>query len=169
MSEFDLSQKQATDVTAEYDAQYILEKIKLVKTKKKVNHPGAYLLSALKMDYKEGEGKSKKPQLKVVENTYQREAKAASEIGPLRNKYMSYKLKIYTDYIGQQAENIQAAIRDGFEGFLKPNIEVFKLYKKSGLVSPFVMADFMTFVDKQFPKVVGDYMDFDDYITSEEG
>lgn len=169
MSDFGLTEKQGADAIAEYDAQYIIEKISLVRTKKKVNHPGAYLLSALKMDYKPGEAKPKKVQLTVVENTYQREAKAASEIAPLKNKYMAYKLKTYSDYIQQQAESIQIAIRNGFEKFLKPKAEVFRFYKKSGFSSPFVMADFIGFVDNHFPEVIGDYMDFDDYLTSEEG
>lgn len=169
VSDFGLSEKQVSDVISEYDAQYILEKIKLVKSKKKVNHPGAYILSALKMDYKAGDAKHQKAQLKVVENTYQREAKAASEIAPLRNKYMLYKLKVYTDFIQQQAVSIQTTIRQKFEQFLRPNVEVFRFYKKSGFSSPFVMADFMAFIDEQFPDIIGDHLCFDDYITSEEG
>ena len=168
VSNFELSEKQASDVMSQYDAQYIFEKVKLVKSKKKVNHPGAYLLSALKMDYKAESSKPQKTQLKIVENTYQREAKAAFEIAPLRNKYMSYKMKAYSDFIEQQAENIQAAIWDGFEKFLKTKSEIFRLYRKSRLTSPFVMTDFIGFIDKHYPDLIGDYMDFDDYLTSEE-
>lgn len=168
VSDFKLSKKQASEVTSEYAYDYVVEKINIVKNKKNIDHPGAYFISAIKNDYKEREGKSPKTQSRAVENSYLREAKEASEILPLKNKYMTYKLNAYIDFIQQQAENIQAAIREKFEQLIKPNAEVFRFYKKTGLLSPFVMADFMRFMDKNFPHIIGDYLSFDDYISSEE-
>jgi hypothetical protein len=104
-----------------------------------------------------------------VENSYLREEKAASQILSLKNKYMSYKVREYTKFLQQQAESIQNKVSDHFEQFLKSNKEVFRIYKKSGLSSPFVMMDFVGFIDKHFPQVVGELLSFDDYITSEEG
>lgn len=169
VSDFNLSEKQAGEIIAGYAYEYILEKINLIKTKKNVEHLGAYLLSALKKDYKKGESRATKVQSRSAESSYLREAKEASEILPLKNKYMSYKLKTYTDFIQQQAESIQGTIKEKFEQYLKPNAEVFRFYKKSGLTSPFVMTGFLTFIEKHFPDVIGDYLSFDDYITSEEG
>jgi plasmid replication initiation protein len=168
VSDFGLSQKQAKDVISEYDREYLNEKIKLVKSKKKVDHPGAYLLAALREDYKVNEKKQVKTQSRAFENSYQREAKEASEITPLKNKYMSYKLQMYIDFIKKQTESIQTTIHEKFEQFLMPNGEIFRFYKKSGYSSPFVMSNFLTFIDNHFSHVVGDYLSFDDYITSEE-
>lgn len=166
-SEFRLSHKQAQAILSDYNDHYILEKINLVRTKKQLDHPGAYLIAALKQDYQAKKSPSvSRP--KVVENSALREAKAASEIVPLKNKYMSYKLKSYIAFIEQQTENLQASIKEKFEALLKPNKEIFRFYKKSGLASPFVMADFIHFVEDYFPDVIGDYLAFDDYITSEE-
>lgn len=167
-SGFGLSNKQANEVIALYDQAYVLEKINLIKLKKKVDHPAAYLLAALKQDYKLINKKGVKQDHLSAESTYRREAKAAIEITPLRNKYMTYKLKIYTDFVRQQAESIQLTIKKKFEQYLQSNTEVFRFYKKSGFTSPFVMSDFLAFIDKHFSEVVGDYLSFDDYITSDE-
>lgn len=168
VSEFGLSKKQANEVMAAYAHDYVLEKVNLVKTKRNVDHPGAYLLAALKKDYKLSQKKSVKVQNKATETSYLREAKEASQITPLRNKYMLYKLKVYTDFVRQQAESIQTSIKEKFEHYLTPNAEVFRFYKKSGLKSPFVMSNFLTFIDNNFSHIIGDYLSFDDYITSEE-
>ena len=128
-----------------------------------------YLLAALKQDYQLNQKKPAKISPKPTETPYLRETKEAIEIVPLRNKYMSYKLKMYIKFIQQQAESIQVTIKETFEHHLKPNVEVFRFYKRSGLTSPFVMTSFFAFIDKQFPHVLGNYLNFDDYITSEEG
>ena len=169
VSDFNLSEKQAGEIIAGYAYEYILEKINLIKTKKNVEHLGAYLLSALKKDYKKGESRAPKVQSRVAENSYLREAKEASEILSLKNKYMSYKIKAYTSFLQQQAENIQTTIRKKFEQFLTSNSEVLRMYNKSGFTSPFVIVDFVGFIDKHFPHIIGAYLSFDDYITSEEG
>jgi plasmid replication initiation protein len=171
LSEYNLSGKQANEIISGYSQEYIIQKINLVKAKKNIDHPGAYLIAALKNDYKEKEskvGKMASRAARSVETSYLREARQASEITPLKNKYMTYKLKIYTEFIQQQAEHIQNTIKEKFEQLLKPNTEVLRFYKKSGLASPFVMADFIGFIDKYFPHLVGEYLSFEDYITSEE-
>lgn len=168
ISEFNLSEKQASEIENNYAQDYLVEKINFVRQKQNIEHPGAYLISALKKDYKTREGEVPKVSQRTINNTYQREAKEASQISSLKNKYMSYKLKSYIDFIQKQAENSQNLIRAKFEEYLKPNIEIFKFYKKKGLSSPFVMTEFMGFIEVQFPQIIGDFLAFDDYITSEE-
>ncbi len=169
ISDFHLSMKQANEIISMYVYQYVIEKINLLKTKKNIDHPAAYLLSALKNDYKERENKL--PVIsysKGVENSYLREAKQASEILPLKNKYMSYKVQMYKQFIQQQVAIVQQAVQEHFEQVLKLNVEVFRFYKKSGLSSPFVMADFIKFIEQYFPHIIGDYLSFEDYITMGE-
>ena len=168
VSEFKLSKKQVEEIINTYSHEYVLEKINLVKSKKNVDHLGAYLLSALKQDYKDSQTKIVNAQSKVIENSYLREAKNANEIVSLRNKYMSYKLKIYRDFVLQQTESIQSHINEKFEQYLTVNSQVFRLYKKSGFSSPFVMSDFLNFIEDKFSYIIGDYLNFDDYITSDE-
>jgi plasmid replication initiation protein len=166
VSEYQLSEKQAREISSKYEYEYIIQKINLVKTKKNIDHPGAYLISALKEDYREGAAKVRK-RANEAENSYLREEKKAHEILSLKNKYMSYKFREYTRFIQQKAENIQRDLKEKFEAFLIPNAEIFRLYKKSGLLSPFVMANYIGFIDKHFSHLIGDYMSFDDYISSE--
>lgn len=165
VSEFHLSKTQLDYVLMKYPEDVILEKINLVKGKKKVEHPGAYFLSALKNDYKK---KAEPIVEKKVENIYLRETKKASDIVPLKNKYMSYRVNEYLKFIKKQTEMIQKEIHEKFEHELMPKIEIFKFYKKKGLASPFVMSEFIGFIEKHFSHVIGEYLSFDDYITSEE-
>ncbi|MBA3662298.1 MAG: replication initiation protein [Gammaproteobacteria bacterium] len=168
ISEFNLSAKQSKEITSEYSSEYLLEKINLVRAKHNIDHSGAYLISALKKDYKIKQDVEKTGGTKNIVNLYQREAKEAYEITSLKNKYMTYKLNNYINFIDHQALDIQVTIREKFELYLKPKIEIFTLYRKKGLFSPFVMIDFMEFVEKNFPNVIGEFMSFDDYITSDE-
>lgn len=167
VSEFMLSKKQALDIVSSYQSDYVAEKIKLVQKKSKVSHPGAYLLSALKEDYQVAAAPAKRVKAQPSENSYLREMKKASEIMPLKNKYMSYKLQTYLAYIQEQAEAIQHKIKEKFERFIAPRAEVVKFYKKSGYKSPFVMSEFILFVDQEYPHVVKECMSFDDYLTAE--
>lgn len=167
VSDFSLSSKQANDIVTKHPYDYVVEKVNLIRSKKSIDHPGAYLISALKRDYRPKKEKMQKNN-KIIEKTYLREAKKASEITPLKNKYMSYKLKAYMTFMQQQADQIQQAIKEKFEQFLNKKSEIFRFYKKSGFSSPFVMADFIIFIDKNFSHIIGDYLTFDDYITSEE-
>lgn len=168
ISEYNLSDKQTNEIMAEYEHEYITQKINLVSAKRNIKHRGAYLISALKKDYKEREAKAPKIENKVTENSYLREAKQASEVAPLKNKYMTYKSKTYMGFVDHQAKKIQISIHKKFEQYLKPKIEIFKFYKKKGLSSPFVMMEFMTFIEEQFPHIIGEYLTFDDFITGEE-
>jgi Initiator Replication protein len=169
MKEFTLSAKQAGEISLEYTPQYVMEKINLVKTKHNIDHPGAYLIAALKKDYKENQKPTPVSNNRLAESTYQREAKEASQIISLKNKYMSYKVSSYSHFIQQQTDSMQKAIQEKFEQYLQPKLELFRLYKKKGLSSPFVMQDFITYIDENCPQIIGDYLSFDDYITSEEG
>jgi len=167
-SQYRLSEKQAGEIVAAYEYEYIVEKLNLVKTKKNVEHIGAYLISALKKDYKADNKITAKAQGRVEEASHIRKSKEASEIRPLKNKYAEYKLKVYGNFIQQQNENVQNEIRVKFEEFLRPNKEVFRFYKKSQLSSPFVRAAFINFIDEHYSHVLGRILCFDDYITSEE-
>lgn len=164
MSDFNLSHKQSHELLIKYDYDYLKEKMALVKTKKNVEHIGAYLISALKKDYKK-----KIVAIIPVENSYQREAKKASEIQSLKNKYLHYKVKIYNQFMEQQTKKKQKLITEKFELYLKPKTETFRFYKKKGFISPFVMTEFMVFIENHFPDIIGPYLTFDDYITGEEG
>lgn len=168
MTDYGLSEKQSNKVLSDYTSDYVVEKINLIKNKKSMDHPGAYLLSALKKDYKETKKISSPAVIKCTENSYLREAKQASEILPLKNKYMAYKLRTYTEFVAQQTEALQRHIKENFEQYLQSKKEIFRFYKKSGLSSPFVMSDFIGFIDKHFSYIIGEHLLFDDYITSDE-
>ena len=165
-SEYQLSEKQAREIISSYEHDYIMEKIQLIKAKKNVGHLGAYLISALKKDFKMSQAVVKKP-IKIEESPI-RESKQASEIRSLKNKYVSYKLNRYLELIQKQAQHIQDAVKEKFEAFLFPNQEVFRFYKKSQYSSVFVRPLFINFIEEHFSDLLGDVLSFDDYIISDD-
>lgn len=168
VSQYRLSEKQANELIANYQYDYILEKINIIKTKKNVENPGAYLISALKNDYKVDHKTSLPAQSRVAEFTYIRESKDASEIRSLKNKYASYRLTMYVSFIQRQPDALQQEINEKFEDFLRPNKEFFRFYKKSNLSSPLIRGAFISFIDNHYAEVLGKILSFDDYMTSEE-
>lgn len=164
-SEYQLSEKQAREIVSDYEPDYIREKMEFIKAKKNVDHLGAYLISALKKDYKMRQGAIRKP--RKIEESPIRESKQASEIRSLKNKYASYKLNRYLEFIQKQTQSIQDTVKEKFEAFLFPNQEVFRFYKKSQYSSVFVRPLFINFIDEHFPNLIGEILSFDDYITSD--
>lgn len=168
IDEFKLNEKQAKELISKYPPDYLIEKINLVKGKKNIDHFGAYFLSAVKNDYKETKKVVAKEESRIVENSYRREAKDASEIEFLKNKYSSYKHNQYFGFIKQLSDNIQLDIKNKFEQYLQSNAQVYKLYKTKGFDSSFALHEYINFLDKHFSHVIGSYLTFDEYITSEE-
>jgi len=168
-AEYSLSERQAKQIMKEYDEEYILQKIKLIKNKENIRHLGAYLLSALKNDYKKStKEKIITTRMTVSESSSIREAKAASEIVSLKNKYMMYKLQVFLGFIEKQGESIQKKIHESFVQYLKPKAQILRTYQKKKLTSPFVITEFFLFLETHFSEIISEYMMFDDYITSED-
>lgn len=166
--EYYISERQANGIIKKYEYQYIIDKMRLIRTKKNVKHLGAYLISALKKDYVEKNATAKKNATTNFEKTSVREAKAASEITPLKNKYMFYKLNMYKNFIEQQSDSIQTVIYEKFIQYLKPKSQIYKTYQKKKLTSPFVIIEFLMFLENHFSEIIGNYLTFDDYLTSED-
>ena len=79
----------------------------LLKGKDNVKNYGAYLISALKNDYKDKKNKIAKQVTKYIENGYLRELKEASQIHSLINKYREYKFNQYNKNIDVQPDNFE--------------------------------------------------------------
>lgn len=81
---------------------------------------------------------------------------------------MLYKLSEFKKFISEQDEITQHRIKKEFEFHLKPNPEVYRFYVRKGLSSPFVIAEFIVFLETYFRDVIGTYLNFEDYLTSEQ-
>lgn len=166
-SHYQFSPKKAAQLLTEYDADYLKEKHALVSEKKKIDHPGAYLISALKNDY-QAKITVKEEIKREDTNSYLREAKQASEISTLKNKYMTYKLNQYQADIAALDPVLQKQIQQQFQDLIATKPEISRFYHKSKLASPFVKVEFIQFIEKYFPTRVGPLLSFDDFISSEE-
>ena len=168
ISEFAIAKKRAEEMVVNYETEYLIEKINLIKKKNNVANPSAYLISALKNDYKISRNEITSASKEEAEGNHLRELKEASEIGSLRKKYMEYKSNLYINYFRAQAEHLQQAIQEGFHAYLKPNAPLFNTFKKKEFKSPFVMAEFIHYIDKHYSHIIRDCLSFDNYLTAED-
>lgn len=168
ISEFAIAKKRAEEMIVNYEIEYLIEKINLIKKKTHVENRSAYLIAALKDDYKMNPVLIPHPSKEEAESNHLRELKEASEIGSLRKKYLEYKSKVYIDAFRAQAEEFQQAIQEGFHAYLKPNAPLFNTFKKKEFKSPFVMAEFIHYIDQFYSHIIQDCLSFDNYLTAEE-
>ncbi len=165
--DYHLSKRQIETILKKHDESYIFEKIKIVKSKKNISNIGAYLMSALKNDYKSTKIPVKSNEV-IQDTSYLRETKKASEIATLQSKYREYKFSHYQSRLGEKSNATREMILTGYEEYLKPNMVAKNFYKKKGFKSSYVQLEFINYIDKSYPEFSTDSLSFDDYITSDE-
>lgn len=166
--DFAIAKKRAEEIIGAYEPEYLLEKINLIKNKNNIENHTAYLIAALKDDYKSGHQETLLPSREELESNHLRELKQASEIGSLKKKYMEYKSTLYINSFAAQPNPLRQTIHEGFHEYLKPNAPLFNTFKKKEFKSPFVMAEFITYIDKYHSHIIEDCLSFDNYLTAEE-
>ena len=67
----------------------------------------------------------------------------------------------------RQEEKIRKEVLAVFEGKIKLKDQTVMLYKKFGINSPFIRGIFIEFIDQNFPNIVKNFINFEDYICSE--
>jgi plasmid replication initiation protein len=165
VAEFNLSSSQANKVVVDFDNEYIVEKMHLVRAAKNVGKKNAYLISALKNDFKS----MRQPALENPESSYLRDLKETSKITSLRNRYVKYKFSIYQQTLGKQQKDTQQVVLQDFEHHLKGlNSYVFNSYKKNSFQSPMVITEFIGFIEESFTVLTLDCLSFEDYLAAEE-
>jgi hypothetical protein len=167
-SDFGMQEKQAQGLLLNYSADYMAEKIALVKRSKKIEKPGAYLVAALKNDYKENEKiRRDKQESRGVINTYQRETSEASQVRSLKKKYVQYKFDQYIKYFSER--KIEDTIRTEFiKNMTNTNQIMGELYQKKGIHSLPAMMEFIEYADKNYQNHGIDFLNFEEYISEEE-
>lgn len=167
-AEFSLNRKQAADLLEQYDDQYLIEKFAIVRNSRHVENPGAYLIAALKNDYKENKTRQPKTEPgRGVQNTYLRETGEASQIWTLKKKYTEYKFAVYAQVL--QAKGLYNKIHGQFITFLlQTNPVMGGIFKKKQEFSPPAMIEFMNYVDTHHADIRIAVLSFDDFLTQEE-
>lgn len=168
LDEFALVQNQAEKLVASYSAETLWEKIYWVRQQDNVRNKAAYLVSALSYNYTTTSAKSPKWVVRESESNYLRELKEASQISSLRKGYTEYKLNNYMKFLREQPETDQLQIQRDFEISIKTNLPLFNMYKKKEFQSPLVMMEFAKFIDTNCSHIIGQYLNFDDYLTAEQ-
>jgi hypothetical protein len=159
--EFQLKEKKAKEIIQHYELKYINEKIDLVRTGKNIQNPGAYLIAALKNDYKKMQNMSK---IKKPEPTYIRETREASQIRSLKKKYIEFKFRIYSEFLEKNAKLEE--VKKEFLHFIQVTNPVMgALYKRKELQSLTAMTEFIEYVDQKYTI---NSPSFDAFLTEEE-
>lgn len=169
--ELGMTQSQADKVFTEYNEEYILEKIQMIKTSENFttikNFPG-YLLSALKKDFKNSKLTSldllniksdKKDNYLTVKNN------AIEKNKEIYDQYISFfidkKLKLLT----QVELNV---LNTSFEQYLRQDNEFFwEKYCKNGLKSEMVKKYYWNYIRKNCPEYVSDILSYEEFLESE--
>lgn len=165
-AEFHLAEKQVKDILSLYPPDYILEKVAVVRQSKKVDNPQAYLMAALKKDYKKASLFAERDK-KGVQNTYLRETGEASQVRSLKKKYLEYKFKVVQAYLSQQGL-LEKMGHEFIQFITMKNPIMGALYKKKGLQSQPAMAEFIEYVQQYDANVLIEFLGFDEYLTAEE-
>ncbi|MEO8400957.1 MAG: replication initiation protein, partial [Gammaproteobacteria bacterium] len=166
--DFSITKRQAEELIYKYDEDYLAEKINLVRKTKKVENPGAYLISALKNDYKETSKTVNSTQsVGGNRNTYLRETEDASQVRSLKKKYVEYKFKVYLKFLAEKA--LLEKTQDEFIVVMKQKNPVMaSIYQKKDLKSHPAMVEFIEYVDGCYPENRIAVLEFDEYLTEEE-
>jgi plasmid replication initiation protein len=165
-SEFLLERKQIEDIFKHNNVAYILDKINFVREQKSVIKKAAYLLSALKNDYKKSNIKTVQSLSFEATDQFLRECTEASKISGLNKKFIDYKLTIYKSWLTDHPDNKK--INSEFEDNLKNNRVVYDFYLKKGYESFMVVREFVLFLEREYKKHLPKCLSLDDFITSEE-
>lgn len=158
---------QAKDILNNYSDDYIVEKIDLVKKSKNVENASAYLMAALKNDYKQSKNELARIQKsREVKTTYLRETGEASQVRSLKKKYIEYKFSVYLKYLTEQ-ENSERMLDEFLADLSVKNPVMGGLYKKKGLQSQPAMTEFIEYVDQHYAGKI-EFLPFDEFLTEEE-
>ena len=167
-TEFDIQQKQAKEFIYKYGEQYISEKIEIIRKNKNIDSRSAYLMSALRNDYKENKKSAINAQKRRdAETTYLRETEDASQVRSLKKKYIEYKFKSYVKFLSDHflLEKMQGEF---ISSTRTKNPVMAALYQKKNLQSQPAMVEFIEYVDKYYTDKRIEVMELDEYLTEEE-
>ena len=165
--EFHMGENQIAQIANQYALPYILEKISIVRSQKKVNNKIAYLISALKNDYQlEGEGRAVVPEINMAKtNAILQERREASEFFSLHKKYMQYKAEIYIQWIN---DPIHYEIYHKFADYLRDrNPMIFDNFKKIKFESPLIVSELIDFLETNYTNFLPHCLSVDEFLTSE--
>lgn len=151
--EFSLSKKVREDLLLRHDADYIEEKIKMIKQSEsfssgRIREIGAYLVDALKRDYKAN--KSSRALMKEVSHKSERLMQNESKLKEEGMRVATEKRKkLVDDFIAALKEDEFKHLITKFEGYLQKedSFFAFKQYKKVGLESTIIRSIFDNFIE----------------------
>lgn len=128
MAEFDMSEKQIQTIFENYDSKLIEEKIELINAsqsyqKGKIKNKSAYLLSAIKHDYKTVPVNRQSIIKRKQQNQEEQWLHIKQMVEQLRKKYQSYKEEKVEEALGQLDKEAYQQFMDAFSVYAEPVIQ----------------------------------------------
>ena len=134
-SVFQLNDEQALGLLTEYAHEFIHEKVALIESSKpfqegKIQSLSAYLLSALKHNYRSPKNKSQP--LQLIDTQYELELRQLKRhVETLRSQYFAYREKLILEAIAELPLARHDAFMANFKRFVEPAIQtILKLQRK---------------------------------------
>jgi plasmid replication initiation protein len=167
---FGFSQPLIDDILAKYDQKYIKEKIALVIQSEsflagKIRALSAYLVEALKKDYKSG----KSSKIIVDENRKQKSAVelAAKEKEKNREaRYNNYLQKKLGSFLSSLSQDQYLNLIHEFDINMKGQVVIFqKWYREQGLEHPAIKAFFHNFIKETQKDRLGEVLSYEDFVS----
>lgn len=168
-TDFGLDTKQINLIKKEHTEEYIQQKIDLVKLSPsymsgKIQNLAAYLLSALKNDYKIpilNKVADKRP------NVFIKETKSIDndELKKEYSKLIASNIEVFVDRMNDE-ERIN--LIHSFENYLislPATLRLYKGYQESGLKNKRVLAEFQNFVRKSYAEIDKQLVSYQDFIS----
>lgn len=172
INDFGFTEKSATSIFAEYSNDYIQEKIQIIKEsatyqKKLITKLPAYLMSALKEDFKRTFPVAKKtiPERNEFFSSVKEKKKYEKEI-KYKKEYSNYCIKKFDENFCRQNESIKDEIMQQFNETLKNTLlkSIYERYLKFGLEDSRVKHIFMDFVNKKYSNIYPKIMSLEEFI-----
>jgi hypothetical protein len=170
-NDFSMSDKSIENILSKYELNYINEKVMLILNSEsfklgKIRQLSAYLIEALKNDYKY----TKSTQVLVSEKnikTEEAELEKKKKMEEMRLLYNKYVASIINEHLSRFSKEKTQMIIEQFEMSLKSGVKViYTWFQKKKLEHPAVKALFNNFIRNYEPDTFKDILTFEKFVQT---
>lgn len=168
--DFNLSPSTIRQILSNYELSYVEEKVEFVLQSEsyrngKVKDVSAYLINALKQDYKAGKTSKQliEEQRQQREMLKENEAHQERKLGELKIQYGNYVTEVISQYCSQLETEDSNALLKGFESALPP----FDLgvYRKYGLKHALIRGSYNNYILERRGEHLKHMIGFEDFVN----
>ncbi len=170
---FSFTQEKAKLLFSEFEPDYIKQKIEFVKTSEnfkqgKIRDLAAYLVSALKLNYKSSNSSRQLSQQALLEKKQKKQeqdlqAKLEEKKREAHQKYISEQIDLALETI---SDSLRSEIEKSFHDHASSRSDpmLYKLYLRDGFESRVVKSMFRNFIKNNYPDIIPEIKPYDVFV-----